>query len=271
VFSDRFSVTPALPLAALLAVLAGAARAEAPAASILPQPRPELTGQASRLAVAASARPAARPGPAEVVSRAAPLPSARPGTRPAKAPGLLRRLFGGGARSGGLCGDPQIRGKPIPAVRGRIRGCGIARPVKVTSVAGVALSQPAELDCQTAEALKTWVAKGLIPAVGRTGGGVKDIVVLDSYQCRTVDNLRGRRLSLHSKGKAIDIAGFVLADGKSIMVRQDWRRRAGRALRRAYRAACGIFGTTISPNGDRYHQTHMHFDTAHYPGGSYCH
>ena len=33
----------------------------------------------------------------------------------------------------------------------------------------------------------------------------------------------------------------------------------------------GIFGTTLGPDGDRYHKNHMHFDTADQRNGPYCH
>ena len=32
----------------------------------------------------------------------------------------------------------------------------------------------------------------------------------------------------------------------------------------------GIFGTTLGPGSDGYHEDHMHFDTAHQRGGAYC-
>ncbi|MBI1219105.1 MAG: extensin family protein [Rhodobacteraceae bacterium] len=173
---------------------------------------------------------------------------------------------------GALCGDPGIAGESIAPVVSRVRGCGIPVAVKVTAVAGVRLSTPATIDCPTAIALKNWVQTGLKPAVGTTGGGVATLTVFGSYECRPVDDIRGAKLSLHAQGKAIDIGGFTLANGKAIMVASDWRKPGdGKLLKTAYHAACGIFGTTLGPDGDRFHQTHMHFDTAHYNGGAYCH
>ena len=51
-------------------------------------------------------------------------------------------------------------------IQGRLKGCGIPDPVRVTSVDGVALSQASTMDCATANALETWVkiaAKRLAP------------------------------------------------------------------------------------------------------------
>jgi hypothetical protein len=177
-----------------------------------------------------------------------------------------------GAR-GALCGDPGITGESIAPVVSRVRGCGIPQAVKVTAVAGVRLSTPATIDCATAVALKTWVETGLKPAVGSEGGGVASLNVFGTYECRPVDGIRGAKLSLHAQGKAIDIGGYTLANGKTVLVASDWRKPGEdpREMKVAYHAACGIFGTTLGPDGDRFHQNHMHFDTAQYNYGAYCH
>jgi len=51
------------------------------------------------------------------------------------------------------------------------------------------------IDCPTARALNTWVSKGLKPAVGETGGGVKALHIVGSYACRNRNNARSGRLS----------------------------------------------------------------------------
>ena len=40
-------------------------------------------------------------------------------------------------------------------------------------------------------------------------------------------------------------------------------------MRAAHRAACGIFGTTLGPGSDGYHEDHLHFDTVS-RGSPYC-
>jgi len=42
------------------------------------------------------------------------------------------------------------------------------------------------------------------------------------------------------------------------------------ALKAMHRAACGIFGTTLGPGSDRYHENHFHYDTARHRSGPYC-
>lgn len=174
-------------------------------------------------------------------------------------------------RRGRLCGIVGIEGDRISRVVGNIRGCGVRDPVRVRAVDGVALSEPAVMDCDTAAALHEWVERGLRPSVGNRGGGVVRLQVAGHYVCRTQNHRRGAKLSEHARGRAIDIRGIVLADGTVIDVRRDWRRRAeGRILKAAHKAACGIFGTTLGPGSDGMHEDHLHYDTARHHNGPYC-
>jgi hypothetical protein len=172
---------------------------------------------------------------------------------------------------GAVCGDLALQGEVVGRVPGRIQGCGVDGAVKLRSVSGIPLSQPSVMDCTTAKALKTWVDKGLTPAIGQRGGGVARIKVAAHYICRTRNNQKGAKISEHGRGRAIDIAGFTLANGQEITVLDDWGRGwQGKALRAMHQRACGPFGTVLGPNADRFHRDHFHFDTARYRSGSYC-
>jgi hypothetical protein len=172
---------------------------------------------------------------------------------------------------GAVCGDTAIQGEVVGFVPGRISGCGIKDAVRVRSVSGITLSQQAVLDCTTAKALKQWINKGMKPAVGDFGGGVSQIRVAAHYACRTRNNQAGARISEHGRGRAIDIAGFRFKDGSEITVLEDWGRRGtGAILRDMHKRACGVFGTVLGPQSDRFHQDHFHFDTARHRGGAYC-
>lgn len=172
----------------------------------------------------------------------------------------------------GLCGVRALEGQRLPRITASTRGCGIAEPVRVLSVHGIPLSQGARLDCDMARAFAEWVDDAMLPAVGRRGGGVVEIRVIGEYACRTRNNRAGARISEHGRGMAIDIAGYRLANGDRVTVLEDWRRRPHRSdLRDMYEEACGTFTTTLSPEADRYHQDHFHFDLArHRGGGTYC-
>lgn len=172
------------------------------------------------------------------------------------------------SRAGSVCGVAEIKGQAIGNVSGR-GACGIDQAVRVTSVSGVTLSQQPTIDCATAKALNTWVREGVIPAVGRKGGGLAQVNVIAHYACRSRNNRPGAKLSEHSFGHAVDVAGIVLKDGTKLTVLNDWR--AGNGIIKAmHRTACGPFGTVLGPNSDGYHKDHLHVDTARYRSGSYC-
>ena len=214
---------------------------------VRPQPRPPQR-------LAGLAAPA--PEPQALAPQPQPEPKAKPETRAEKRAKASRK--------GSVCGNASIKGEEIARITSKVTGCGVDDPVRVTSVAGVRLSQPATLDCATATALNRWVETGLQPAFGRSK--VVELQVAAHYICRPRNNVKGNRISEHGRGKAIDIAAVTLESGKTYTVSGGF----GKELRRAHKAACGIFGTTLGPGSDGFHEDHMHFDTASYRSGPYC-
>ena len=199
-------------------------------------------------------------------SPTAPAISERPTERPVAIERAAQERVAA-VRRGQVCGDPAIQGEAIGRVSGRGR-CGIENAVRVRSVAGVALQPNATIDCRTASALKRWVTTGALPA---TGGQASSLRVVSHYACRNRNSAASGRLSEHSFGKAIDIAGIGLKSGREITVLNGWNSsRDSAALRRMWSAACGPFGTVLGPNANRFHRDHFHFDTASYRSGSYC-
>jgi hypothetical protein len=173
-------------------------------------------------------------------------------------------------RAGAVGGDPEMRGATIPPIVARVKGCGLQDGVRVTSVAGVKLSTPADIDCTTARALKTWVKRGAIPAVGKRGGGLAALQIAASYACRPRNGQTGAKVSEHGKGHAVDISGLVLANGTAVSVLKGWGSDAhGKTLASMRRAACGTFSTVLGPGSDRFHSDHLHLDTAR-GRGPYC-
>lgn len=175
------------------------------------------------------------------------------------------------SRKGSVCESRTIRGQKIKPIVSRVNGCGIGDPVLITSIDGVALSQPSMMDCQTATALESWVKNGIKPAVGKRGGGVASLKVVAHYSCRTRNSKKGAKISEHGKGHAIDIAAINLLDGESLTVLKGWRSKSqSKILREIHASACGPFGTVLGPKADKYHQDHFHVDTARYRSGPYC-
>ena len=233
-----------LVAALLVGLTAGAAMAEAPNRSIRPAPRPV----AEDAAIAAA-----------LTSALAVMVSPRPLPKPRAT-----------SRKGSVCGVPEIKGEALRRIDGA-GACGIDKPVRVTSVSGVAVSGGPTIDCTTAKALNDWVRRGVMPAVGRTGGGVARVNVIAHYACRTRNNARGAKLSEHSFGHAVDVSGVTLKDGTTLTVLDHWRsNKYGKIVKAMHSSACGTFGTVLGPNSDRYHQNHLHLDTARYRSGSYC-
>ncbi|MES2665839.1 MAG: extensin family protein [Pseudomonadota bacterium] len=284
--------------ALVVGIFAGQAGAEVMTASprpiLRPEMRPEMQAVADAavepalsadVAALAALRPRARPdgliaavaeGATGVEDVAAVAPRKglfggllRPKPRPEAGEGTKAALRGKPSRSattsmqGAVCGDPSIRGETMSPIKARTKGCGIAEPVSVTSVAGVRLSQAGTMDCPTALALKRWVEDGLQPTLGRDAA--VELTVAAHYICRSRNNVRGARISEHGRGRAIDISGVQLEGGKSLSVQRNFR-----TLRAAHKAACGVFGTTLGPGSDGYHEDNLHFDTAAYRGGPYC-
>ncbi|MGB3313061.1 MAG: extensin family protein, partial [Albidovulum sp.] len=168
-------------LVAALFLSAGMAGANAPEKSPFPMPRPAIKAVAVKPAVS-------------LLSAFAPLVSRRPEPRPKNLKAQAKVLRAAvrtqpvpevtTGRKGSVCGDPALKGKTIPPIKAKLKGCGLKDGVSLLSVSGVALTQPAAMDCRTARALKQWVENGVKPAIGKQGGGVAALQVAASYACR---------------------------------------------------------------------------------------
>lgn len=251
---------PALSASAPEAVgseVVGPAAGDGLARSLRPRPRP---GAIADLTVAVAEAKKPKPFLSGLFR-----PRARPAdTMTATAETPAPRKKQQASRKGSVCGVAEIKGEVLAPITSKVKGCGVAEPVRVTSVSGVTLSQSANIDCDTARALNTWVAEVVQPAFGRTP--VVELQVAAHYVCRGRNNKRGAPISEHGRGRAIDISGFQLADGRVLTVAGDYNR----TLRRVHDQACGIFGTTLGPGSDGYHEDHLHLDTARHNNGPYC-
>ncbi|WP_170759260.1 extensin family protein [Ruegeria lacuscaerulensis] len=198
------------------------------------------------------------------------LVSLRPELRPCK----FRKIALGREQMrqrGALCGDWTILGTTRKPITGKYYGCGIADPVEVRVISDVFLSQLALMDCETAVTFKTWIENTAKPAFADQGGGLKGMRLAGHYSCKTQNNQPLARLSEHARGRAIDISAFVLKDGTIVTVGSGWDAENSREVMRSlHSGACGLFGTVLGPDADRYHKGHFHFDTARRRGGSIC-
>lgn len=196
--------------------------------------------------------------------------SPRPRLRPCKF-----RMFEIGRQRmrerGAVCGDWTIIGETLEPIAGKYQGCGIAEPVRIRVVSDILLSQLAVMDCRTAVTLKTWLENTAKPAFADQGGGLKGLRLSGHYACKTQNNKPGGRLSEHARGRAIDVSSFILIDGTVITVRDGWNNNETKdVMRQLHSGACGVFGTVLGPDADRYHQGHFHLDTARHRREPYC-
>jgi hypothetical protein len=277
---ERSPRPPANP--ALVAPVASAvAPPVAPVPKVTPAAAPPTDVEAAprdSAAVVRSLRP--RPRPAALTERLAQLKAgaaeagldlaSAPAAEPeiAAAPPLTRKekrkkKRESASMEGAVCGIPAIKGEPIAPIGSNVGGCGVAEPVRVTSVAGVRLSQAATVDCSIAKALNSWVDEVAQPAFK---GNLVELQVAAHYICRGRNNVKGAKISEHGKGRAIDISAFILSDGTVLTVKQNYNK----LLRAIYKAGCGYFKTTLGPGSDGYHEDHFHFDTSARKGGAYC-
>jgi len=153
--------------------------------------------------------------------------------------------------------------QPLPAIEAP-GACGIEDPVSLSRVGAMALVPPAVLSCDTALVAARFAA-GVIDPLARSalGADVAEIRVAASYHCRGRNRVVGARLSEHSFGRAIDIRGLVLEDGREFAVApRPTGNEAADALQKSLRtAACGPFTTVLGPGSDAHHDDHFHLDT----------
>lgn len=146
--------------------------------------------------------------------------------------------------------------------------CGVDKPLKVKALADgtITIGPIATIGCPMTTALEGWVRSAVQPAaLAWFGQPVSEIKQISAYSCRTKNNRHGASLSEHAFGNALDIAGFVLVDGREITVLKGWKGSPDERdfLREVYAHGCESFKTSLGP-GYKYHADHFHFDLAHH-------
>lgn len=129
--------------------------------------------------------------------------------------------------------------------------------------APAALSPPATLACPLVSALDKWVAEGVQPAAQKWfGSQVTTIKQISAYSCRGMVGAGISHVSEHAFGNALDVAGFVLADGRKISVQQGWHGSPEEQgfLHDVQMYACDTFTTVLAPGYNAAHYNHIHVD-----------
>lgn len=129
--------------------------------------------------------------------------------------------------------------------------------------AQVGLSSSFLASCPLAVAFALFERHSLQPAAQAAfGHAVTRVDHLGSFACRNMYGRAEGRLSQHASANALDIAGFRLADGRSINVLKDWPGEDANArfLRQVRDRACNDFNVVLSPDYNAAHRNHFHLD-----------
>jgi len=164
---------------------------------------------------------------------------------------------------------PQRSASPppyTPAPPGAEEHVPLGRPRDpgVTASAGpVEVKPAATLACPLVSALDQWIATAVQPAALRWfHQPVVEIKQISAYSCRGMNGNSSAHISEHAFGNALDIAGFVLADGHKVTVQYGWHGSAEEQafLHDVQLAACNEFTTVLAPGANIYHYNHIHVD-----------
>ena len=196
----------------------------------------------------------------------------RPATRVASAPqsfaprpedaSCLSDLGGSGARFAPL---PDTYAAP---------GCNKLGTVQLMALAGdrspLSVSNLGPVRCNVAKSFGDWARFGVDRAARELlGSPIAKIETMGSYSCRNVAGTDRR--SAHARAEAIDVSGFVLADGRRIVLKRDWDGGDGATrefLRVVHKSACKRFGTVLGPEYNAAHEDHFHLEGS--GGATFC-
>lgn len=152
-------------------------------------------------------------------------------------------------------------------------GCHKLGTVQLLSLSGdggqFGVSNIGAVKCSTANAFSGWVRYGVDRAAKQIlGSGIRQVVTMGSYACRNVAGTERR--SAHARAEAIDVSAFILEDGRTIVLEEDWNGGSAAErefLRVVHKSACKRFGTVLGPEYNDAHKDHFHLEEG---GGKFC-
>jgi len=166
----------------------------------------------------------------------------------------------------------QVRYTPLPN-QNHGGGCAVIDAVKLMDI-GTPTANLGAMTCPLAATFAAWARYAVRPAARLyLGSEVVRIETFGTYACRDVrgtgGTIAGKR-SEHAHANAVDVAAFVLADGRRVSVLSDWSAGGATAqfLKVIHQSACKRFPTVLSPDYNAAHHDHFHFDMG--GKGGYC-
>ena len=152
-------------------------------------------------------------------------------------------------------------------------GCSTLNTVRLASLrsdeGSLGLTNLGPVTCPLAETFAGWARFGVDRAARQIlGSELVRIETMGSYSCRNVAGTD--HLSAHANANAIDVSGFVLADGRRITVLANWMggtRQEREFLCVIHTSACKRFGTVLGPGYNAAHANHLHLERS---SSAYC-
>lgn len=144
--------------------------------------------------------------------------------------------------------------------------CSAVGAVRLVSLRGdsatLGVANLGPVTCPLAETFAGWARFGVDRAAEQIlGSRLARIETMGSYNCRTVAG--SDRMSAHATASAIDVAGFVLADGRRLTVLRDWNSpdpQVRAFFETIQQSACKRFGTVLGPAYNPAHRDHLHVE-----------
>jgi len=145
-------------------------------------------------------------------------------------------------------------------------GCSAVGAVKLASLRSdtkrLKLSNLGPMTCTLADTFAGWARFGVDRAAQQfLGSPLVKIETMGTYNCRNIAG--SARRSGHARADAIDVSGFVLADGRRITVEGNWEDKSPEVRRfftAIHASACKRFGMVLGPNYNPSHRNHLHLE-----------
>lgn len=147
--------------------------------------------------------------------------------------------------------------------------CVVADPVRIEAVRTrsglVRIPARPTVDCPLAIALGAWISEVISPAAAfHLTAPLAALLTGPGYECRMRNRAASGKLSEHGRGRALDLTGLRLADGREILIASIGSSTGAERdfLLAAVTSACGYFTTVLGPGSDPPHADHLHVDLA---------
>lgn len=165
-------------------------------------------------------------------------------------------------------GQKGVKFSPLPDKR-EAGGCSAINSIKLLDI-GTPTTNLTAMTCPLAKNFAAWARYAVQPAARMAfNQQVVKIETMGTYSCRNIYGGRSGRLSQHAFANAVDVSAFILEDGRRVSLLGDWHGRddSKKFLRLIHTSACKRFGTVLSPDYNKAHADHFHFDMS---GNNYC-